>query len=142
MATDLEQRLVEGLVAILNADAGVRALTGRTEGNLLPFGTAEVVPYPVLLYQVVQIAETGGAGDTRNALVQITALAEGNNAGATARALIERVELGVTQPLLAATGLDAAVVRRFRRSLPIEATADGSRGIARADIDLTLYVTK
>lgn len=142
MATDIEQRLAEALVAIVDADAGVQGLTGRTVGNLVPWQTAGRIVYPVLLYQMVQLAETGGAGDTRTALVQVTALAEGNDAGSTARALMERVELGVTQPLLAAQGIDAAPTRRLRRQVSIDPRQDGSRGIARADMDLTLYLTK
>lgn len=140
-STDIEQRIVEAVVAILEADAGVQAITGRTLENILPWQDSEALTYPVLLYLVPTINPYGGAGDTRLAEMQITAVADGEGAGATTRALLERVELGLTQPLLAAQSLDAAVIRSTRRGATPEGST-GSRGTTRADIILTIYVTK
>ena len=140
-ATDLEQRIIEAIVAVLDLDAGVQAITGRLTGNILPWQDSEALTYPVLLYQVPTIDPYGGAGDTRLAEVQLTAVADGEGAGATTRALLERVELGLTQPLLEAQGLDAAVIRSRRRGATPEGST-GSRGTTRADIILTVYVTK
>lgn len=138
--TDIEDRTARALVAILNADAGVQAITGRTRRNLVAWGDVNDAELPVLAYQFIDGEEIGGAGDNRFLNYQITAIADGDGARSMTAALMERIELGITEPLLAAQGLDACPLRRRRRSVPMEGEA--SRGTNRADIDLTLWVTK
>lgn len=138
--TDLEDRTARALVAILNADAGVQAITGRTSGNVVAWKNANDAELPVIAFLFLDGEEIGGAGDNRFFNYQLTAIAEGDGARSMTAALMERIELGITEPLLAAQGLDACPLRRRRRSVPEDGEA--SRGIERADIDLTLWVTK
>lgn len=140
MATDIEQRCREALTAILDADSGVQALTGRTTRNCVPFGLKSATEkLPVLLLAFVVMTPVGGAGDNRRVRYQLTAVTKGAGADAAANALIERVELAITQPALAAQSLDGWVERMDRRRVP----PDGSPGVeGRADCDVTLIVTK
>lgn len=148
MATDLVERCIEAIVTIVNADSGMQALTGRTTRNLVPWGDIasleanDLVPrLPVCAYAVIDASERGGIGDTRDIRLQITAYAAGDNAQAKANAMLERIELGITQPLLFAQSIDAAPIRRTRRGITEEAP-EGIRNLRRADVDLDLYVTK
>lgn len=138
--TDLEDKAARALVAILGSDAGVQAITGRTTGNVLAWDGYSDAALPVILYQFIDGEEIGGAGDNRFFVYQLTAIAEGDGARSKSAALVERIELGVTEPALAAQGLNACPLRRRRRTVPMD--ADASRGLARSDIDLTLWLTK
>jgi hypothetical protein len=140
-ATDIEALLNEAIVAVLDIDAGVVAITGRPSGNILPMQDVGTLGLPVLLYLLIDLASNGSAGDTRLALFQFSAIAEGNDAASTTAALMERIELALTEPALAAQGLDACPYGRPRRRR-IAADADASRAVARADMDFTLLVTK
>ena len=140
MATDVEQRLREAIRAILGADSGLQTLCGRSTEIVKPLGDIGTVSLPVLGYALITMDEIGGTGDNRSALVQFSAFVEGTGAEATANAMIERVELGLTQPLLAAAGLDAAVLRRRRYHGPLD--REGSRATARSDCDAEIWITK
>lgn len=139
--TDIEDRLARGLVAILNADPGVQAITGRTTGNVVAWSADVTAALPVIAYQLVELVEIGGTGDNRDAEYQLTAIAEGNGARSMVAALLERIEQALTWAAFDAQGLDALVRRRRRRVVPAT-DSEASRGLARADLDLTIWITK
>lgn len=113
--TDIGQKLDEALVAILRADAGIQQLAERTEKLVRPWGEFGGSALPVILYQRVTLEEVGALGDTRRAFYDFTAVAEGEGGRAMVNALIERVEIAITQPALAARGMDAAPMGIWRR---------------------------
>ncbi len=92
------------------------------------------------MYEVVSIDEIGGAGLNYLANYRLTAIAEGNGARSMTAALLERVRFGLTQPLLAAQGLDACPQGLWRRGrIPLQ--PDTSRALAGGVIDISLLVT-
>lgn len=113
--TDIGQKLDEALTKIVRADASIQQLCERTERLVIPWGDFGTAKLPVVLYQRVDLSERGGLGDTREAIYDFTAVAEGEGGRALANALIERVELAITQPAMAAQGLDASPVGAWRR---------------------------
>lgn len=139
-STDLEQRLREAIVAVLTADTQVQALCGRTTKIVRPWSSIAEGDLPVLNYYILATEELGGTYDTRRVTVSFTAWAEGEGAQSIANHLVERVELGLTWPLLNAQNVDAAPLRRTRTGVEID--REGSRGLARSDIDVELLVTK
>ncbi len=154
--TDIVTLITNAWIAVMNADTGVQALTGRTERNVRPWGALfppdpkepiNTALFPVYTFAQPFLTEEGGAGDNRTYSTTITAWADTQSASGTGRSpqelcdhMIERVEKGITEPLLSAQGVDAAPWRRTRRG--VEGDREGSRGLARSDIDLDLFVTK
>lgn len=143
-ATDVEQRLIEGLVAIVSADAGIRTLCGgRTKQILVPFEDASLLDrdLPVIAYEVT-LEQIGGVGDNRRAGVRFSIVALGAGAAATCRAIAERLELGLTQPLFAAQGLDAAVVPGSWRRVPAPFDRQGTDQFWRTTLECQVWITK
>lgn len=140
--TDIEQRTIEAVTDILDDDAGVQAITGRTTKNCLPQHSLTQAQLPVLTYFVVGTQEIGGTGDNRLITIQWSAYAEGDGADATARALLERIELGLTQPLMAAKGLDGMPYPGGRRRYPGPIDPEISRALVRLNLDQDFWVTK
>lgn len=141
MSTDIEQRLREAVTQILDADPGVRTLTGRTTKCCIPARDGVSIAQPVITLQLLALEEIGGAGDTRRARYRLTAWARGNGAQATANGLAERIEAAITQPALSAQGVDAYPAGRTRTVGPLPETPAGEP-VGRADVDLTLIANK
>lgn len=141
--TDIEERVVEAFTAIVAADAGLQALFGRSSQIVYPWDDSNwSAILPVLVYAVIVHQESGGVGDNRLLTIQATVFAQGNNARALCSAAMERLEIAVTEPAFVAQNLDAAPMpgrrRRYRAPIPPEE----SRDLRRADMDLTIWVTK
>lgn len=132
--TDIVQRVREAIVAALDARPAVVALTGRAAGNVVPWRTRGEAELPRIAYLVVGGPRVGGVGDNRRLVVQFSCFAEDE---ATANALVEQVEAGFTTLTLNTlpTPLDARVEDLTRRDT-------GEDEEARADLDITLLVTK
>lgn len=139
-ATDIVQKLDEAVVAIVNADATMRTLCGRSTGLIVPWQDIGGLTLPVVVYQLVTADQTGGLGDTRLITLTFTAWSEGNHAKANANALMERLEQVLVFQNLAGQGLDAAEQRWTRRG--IAESPLGSRNVRRADGDLQVWITK
>ena len=133
--TDIIQRTAEALVAILDTDAGVVALTGRANGNIVPFDDSADAPLPIISYIDVTGTIAGGIGDTRRVIVQFT-VAGGTKA--IVNAILEAVENALTTTNFYAVGLDAYMQNFLRRGTP----GDTEEGYFSADMDVTLIVTK
>lgn len=112
MATDIGQKLDEAMVAILSADAGIQGLAERSDALVIPWGDFGKAKLPVILFKRVDLVDEGGLGDTRSASYDFTAVAETRGGQAMVNALAERCEKALTQPALAAQGLDATPRRR------------------------------
>lgn len=140
MATDIEQRLVEACVAILEANATLRDLTGQAGGFVRPEEDLAAARFPCITYLVVSLVAKGGVGRNFDAVVQFSAFAEGAGAGSTTRHMLEAIEEGLTQPLLAAQGLDALAWQPRRFPAPVE--PEGNPRRRRATMDLTFWLTK
>ena len=139
MATDIVQRTAEAIVAILDTNAPVVAITGRANGNIVPFDDLADAPLPIISYIDVTSATAGGIGDTRRVIIQFTVA---GNTKAIANALLEAVEnaFGLSSNFYA-VGLDACLdpgSRPIRRGTP----GDTEEGYFSADMDVTLIVTK
>lgn len=142
-ATDVVHRVCAALVTILNADAGVQAITGRTTGNVTRWGApSRAAVQPRLLYMPLTGSPVGGTGDTRDVAVQLTAVAAGAGAQAKCYALIERVEIAIDFAALDAQGLDAIPLDRLFRRYEGPVDPEGAEEQARADIDILIRVTK
>lgn len=136
--TDIIQRTSDALVAILDTNAAVVAITGRANVNIVPYDDIADVTVPILAYLDVTGANAGGIGDTRRVVFQFTAAASSK---AIANALLEAVENGLTPQAFTAAGLDACIDpanRPTRRGKP----GDTEEGYFEADVDVTLIVTK
>jgi hypothetical protein len=133
--SDAVQRVNEALVAIVNADATIRTLTGRTSGNLVPWSQAGTGTLPTTAYQLV-VDSPVGDGQVRRMQYQLDAFADGNGAGATVNALADALIEGISVTALATQGLDAVVETITRRVLPPD--PEGGRALQRATLDLTL----
>ena len=132
------QPLWEALVAIWNADATLRTQFGRTTALVRAWdGTLLDGPLPVLVYQPV--AEQPVDFKTRRVSVQVTAFAATRSA---ASAAVARAIAAVTNPTLAARGLDACpdpANPPTRTWLDPDASPEDP-AIARADVTLTLLL--
>jgi len=140
-ATDIVQKLDEALVTIVNADATMRTLCGRSTGLVAPWQDIGTATFPIIVYQLLVMVEGGGLGDERTGTYTFTAFSEGNNAKANANAIMERLEQLVTYNALFAQGLDAAATRWTRRGVSENVFAD-TRNVRRADGDLEIWITK
>jgi hypothetical protein len=142
-ATDLVHRVCAAIVAILDGDAGVQAITGSASGNVMRWGApSRDVVQPRLLYMPLTGSPVGGTGDTRDVAVQLTAVAAGAGAQAKCYALIERVELAIDFAALDAQGLDAIPLDRLFRRYEGPVDPEGGEEQARADVDILIRVTK
>lgn len=127
------------MVTIADTDTTMRQVMGRVAGLLVPWQTPESSALPLLCYAHIATTPIGGVGDTRTCLLQLTAWAEGLDAQATCHALLERCESLFSSTALLAAGVDAAPIAFTRRGTPLD--PEGSRVLARADLDIELYVT-
>lgn len=130
------------VTAIVDDDTAVQALTGRSGRNCVPFRSGQRVDQPVVLLAQLPITPIGGVGDNRRVRFQFTCLGTGTGAQDTADSLARAVERAITQPALAAQGVNGfpAMVPTRTSAGEIEG-AGSSEQLARADLDLTLIVT-
>jgi len=120
MATH-NQVTIEAMVAILDAAPSIAALTGRELGNIVPLEDEADNPTPILVYEFVDMERTGGSGDTREVIIDLHAV---GTTKALANALLDAAEQLLTQPALAARGLDACPLRVVRRDVDARSALD------------------
>lgn len=138
MPTDIIQRTTEAMVAALDTNSAIVAITGRANGNVIPFDDFGDATLPTIAYMDVTGANAGGIGDTRRVVYQFTA---GAKSRSVANALLEAVENGLTPQAFTAAGLDACIDPENRPSRRGKA-GDTEEGYFEADVDVTLLVTK
>ena len=59
---DLEQQVSDALCAWLDANAGVKDVTGRASGNVIPWTDHAVPEYPMVIVKVTNTRTRGGVG--------------------------------------------------------------------------------
>lgn len=134
MSRDPVQVLRECLVAVLDTDAGVVAITGRASVNLVPLGDLGDAPdLPIAAYAVADTNEqVGMAGDAR-AAVRVSCYAATE---AAAVALAAAISAALTYSALAgAAPAIEAVFESRSRSAP---EWDSQQEAFRADVDVGL----
>lgn len=144
--TDLLERCERAVVAVLDTNAQIAAITGRANGNVLPWDTETETDLPVVAYRDT-IATRGGAapatGDSREVMFLFSAVAASE---ADVNALLEVIEGGNAPPAivwsvaLAALNppLDGFFYNPVRRNVGWDSDVDGYR----KDLEFTLVVTK
>lgn len=149
---DILRDLRLALVAIVNADATLRTLMGRTTRLLVRWQDLQLDgPLPVIAYSLIGFEQTGADDDTREGTVQFSVVAAETNdatgALGKAEAIVERLEALSWSVLLLAQGVDGAPVRLTRR--PDQEAGDGdsgpregTRGLAREDLDIAFAISK
>lgn len=138
--TDPMHALWEALVSIAGADAGVAGVTGRATENLLPWedvGTNP--PLPGLAGKLLSAPEIGGVGVNWTVTIRFSAHAAGDGALRKVRELCSAWVAAVTQPALAARGVDALVLRVQRDEPPVD--PEQTRALARADVTMDFWLT-
>lgn len=144
--TDLIERAKIAVVAVLDANAQISAVTGRASGNMIAWATEGEAEQPVIAYRAT-VGTRGGAapanGDGREVMFLFSAIAETEP---EANALLEIIEGGWLPPAivwvtaLAAQNppLDGYFYNPVRRDIGWDSDVDGYRN----DLEYTLVVTK
>jgi hypothetical protein len=135
VAADFVQTVREAVIAVLDTQSTIVALTGRANGNVIPFDDLGDVVVMGIEFMVVSAVMIGGIGDTRRVLLTFTASAP---LEADANALLDLVEKKLTCPAMEAAGLDAYPEEFSRTGIAGRA----SDGTSSANLDVTLVVTK
>jgi hypothetical protein len=136
--TDIIERSIIAVVAVLEANADIKAITDRNSDNVTAWNADMLATLPVIAYRYT-VATPGGmaTGDTREVLFLFTAV------GATesvTNALLEAIEKIRWAPALAALNppLDGCMYNPVRRQIPWDEDVDAYR----SDLEYTLVVTK
>lgn len=144
--TDLLERAVIAVVAVLDAHAQISGITGRANGNVIAWDVEAETDLPVIAYRAT-VATRGGAapatGDSREVMFLFSAVADTES---EVNALLEVIEGGLAPPkinwvtALAALNppLDGFFYNPVRRNVGWDSDADGWRN----DLEYTLVVTK
>jgi hypothetical protein len=135
LSVDYEEGINEAIVLVLDTLPAIVALTGRNNGNVIPFDDLAEPVVPAIEYFVIVTTQIGGIGDTRRALLTFTATAEGKD---NANALLHEIEIGLNAVNLLAAGLDACPLEFTRTGIPGRA----SDGTSSASMDVVLIVTR
>ena len=140
MATDKMQILREAIVEVLDTAAGIVALTGRADENIVSWdnvGEASDADRAagIIAYQLVTSKEVAADANPFEVLVQFGAIAEEES---IANELIGAIHQVFDAPAFLALvpPIDARVTGRTRRFVPFDADEE----LARADSDITLRV--
>lgn len=145
-ATDLIERAKVAVVAVLDTNAQISAVTGRANGNIIAWATETETEQPVIAYRAT-VATRGGAapanGEGREVMFLFSAIAATEP---EANALLEIIEGGwvppaiLWAPALAALNpkLDGYFYNPVRRDIGWDSDVDGYRN----DLEYTLVVTK
>jgi hypothetical protein len=144
--TDLIDRAKIAVVAVLDTNPQIVAITGRNSGNVLPWDAEYETEQPVVAYRAT-IATRGGnapaTGDSREIMFLFSAVAPTDS---ESLALLEVIEGGNAPPaivwVLALAALpepfDGCFVNPVRREVGWDSDADGYRN----DLEFTLVATK
>jgi hypothetical protein len=140
-ANDPMQRLSDAVAAVIEADAGVQAITGRASGNIMRYNPRSAIALPGLAYLPGEATIRGGLGENYD--IPLTLRAEATTT-TIAHALLKAAIDALTVANLEAAGADA-VVEKWSYSDP-EAAADGDPASTNPDVviaiaDLTIWLT-
>lgn len=129
------QALLAAIVAIVNADTGMAALTGRTAGagsrQIVTWSDLDDAPDTVVAYLMLGAAVTGADNDTRRPQVRFSCFAKDLQ---TAYGLADRLEAILTAPALQAQGVD--VTPLYPEQLDNSQLEDVARLVRRVDLEI------
>ncbi len=113
-ASDAIQRVSEAVQAIIDADAGVQAITGRSSENIVRFNLRRVPRRPGLAYLCTQAENAGGVGENWHVSLVLRAEAIGDaateiSAPAQANALVRAGFAALTPQAFDGQSCDAIV---------------------------------
>jgi hypothetical protein len=121
-APDAIQRLGEAAATIIDADAGVQAITGRNHDNIVRYGRRSLdLERPLLAYLCKEATIRGGVGENYDVTLVLRAEAE---SAAAANALLRAAINALTTTALAAHGADALVENWDLSNLPDDTAGD------------------
>ena len=140
----LDQALRVAIVGILDTDAGVQSVTGRSSGpQVVEVGQwlYHDPPLPLLVYDLVTLDDDGAS-----ARLALSAVASGAAAASVTRSLIDAADAALNHTAFAARGIDISRLGISRRSAVL---GDSDRLLTRegdpelyqsdADLDLTIF---
>lgn len=136
--TDLIERSLVAVVAVVEADANIQSITARPSGNITAWNADMINALPVVAYNYTTATPGGGAiGDTREIPFVFSAFARTES---EANALLEALEnIRWSTALVAlAQPLNGYMRNPVRRRIPFDESDD----VYRSDLELTLTVTK
>lgn len=141
MATNEVTTLRNAIVTILQADATMRTLAGRTSGFVVLARSIATATRPVVAYQTGSSVRIGGNGHKRELFVLLEAYATGNGAQDKVEALTRRAREALTKAAFTAAGASTIDVTHIERG--VEAlNEDGSLSQdARHDLELLVELT-
>lgn len=115
-ATDLEQRVGEAIVTILDGHAGLQGVMGRATGLVVErfafAPRATTADLPILVYDILSLDE-----GTNQFSVLFSGLAHEQQAKAKIRAMFEQAKLALTGLAFAAQGLDVVPLEGVRSAI-------------------------
>lgn len=145
--TDIVDRAKIAIVAVLDTHPQIVAITGRANGNLIPWDAETETEQPLVAYRAT-VATRGGAapatGDSREIMFLFSAVGENES---ETLALLDVIEGGTdpAQDVVWSVALAALVppfdgcfVNPVRREVGWDSDADGYRN----DLEYTLIATK
>jgi hypothetical protein len=136
--TDIIERSVNAIVAVLQANNDIKTITGRNADNVTAWNADMLAQLPVIAYTYMPATPGGGGtGDTRVVPFLFTAVAQTES---ETNALLEAIENIRWAPELAAlpAPLNGYFYNPLRRKIPWDEDVDA----ARSDLEFTLIVTK
>lgn len=131
----------DALVTIANADAGVVALTGRAEQNMLPWANIGDLPDEGIAYEIIAEIDTPQSGRQKRVFISFSCFGKSI---ANAEALAERLQAEGSggmfiQPNFYAEGVDACPMGLVDQRDATDIEGDG-RKENRIDVDLQFEV--
>jgi len=124
--TDVLQAVAEAIVASLNADPSITAITGRTGDNIVTWNSLESAKLPVLVYLLVNAREVGGLNWTWDVDLQLDAYAVVSADANNLRHAAQQLLISPTFSALA-NPIDAMSLNRVLQTFPFDEASDSYR---------------
>jgi hypothetical protein len=135
--TDIIERSIRAVVAVLQASADIQSILGRSTDMVTAWSAEMPATLPIIAYRYVVATPTGGAGDTREIMFNFSAFAATESVANDLLGTVENLPWAVALAALN-PALDGCMLNPVRRPIPWDSDADAYR----ADLEMTLYVTK
>lgn len=137
MATNELTTLRNALYTIINSDATLQTLCGRSSGIVVLWRSGLAFTAPVVAMLLPSNVRTGGDGNRRSMFILLGCYAYGNGAQDKVEAMTRRIRELLTTTALAGQGIDAHAIRADERGADPETTNTLAQE-ARHDLALTI----
>jgi hypothetical protein len=143
VSTNVQTLVRSALKAIVNGDATMQTLCGRSTLLLVSWRTALAAQKPVGAVMIDSNVRISGLGDRRRVTALCAWFAEGDGAQAKAEALTQRMRELVTPPAFQAHGLDAFVAwgDAQEREIDPDDGSDTVTRVAQSQLDLPIILS-